>query len=276
LLERFGSYLLVERSVTRGSADCYLADLKQFFLAMPEAAERPAATSRKMLHDYARRLGSAGLATTTVARKLVSIRLFYRFLVSEQMPATHCPTGTAGVNPADDIDLPKQRRKLPGVLTQDEVTKLIEAAGTAPARFWSLRSRAMLEVMYGSGLRVSELLSLGTGSVSLADGFLRVMGKRSKERVVPRLPECGSAPLCRKEDQPEPVPEPSRGQAVADGFPEDSARVRRSGRNQSPRHAAHAPALIRHPSARRRGRPARGAGNARARKHRHDPDIYPR
>jgi integrase/recombinase XerD len=185
LLERFGSYLLVERSVTRGSADCYLADLKQFFLAMPEAAERPAATSRKMLHDYARRLGSAGLATTTVARKLVSIRLFYRFLVSEQMPATHCPTGTAGVNPADDIDLPKQRRKLPGVLTQDEVTKLIEAAGTAPARFWSLRSRAMLEVMYGSGLRVSELLSLGTGSVSLADGFLRVMGKRSKERVVP-------------------------------------------------------------------------------------------
>jgi integrase/recombinase XerD len=176
LLERFGSYLLVERSVTRGSADCYLADLKQFLLAVPEAAERPAATSRQMLHDYARQLGSAGLATTTVARKLVSIRLFYRFLASEQRLTA---------NPADDIDLPKQRRKLPGVLTQDEVTKLIEAAGNAPDRFWALRSRAMLEVMYGSGLRVSELLSLGMGNVSLADGFLRVMGKRSKERVVP-------------------------------------------------------------------------------------------
>jgi integrase/recombinase XerD len=176
LLERFGSYLLVERSVTRGSADCYLADLRQFFMAVPEAAEQPAATSRQMLHDYARRLGSAGLATTTVARKLVSIRLFYRFLASEQRLAA---------NPADDIDLPKQRRKLPGVLTQDEVTKLIEAAGNAPDRFWALRSLAMLEVMYGSGLRVSELLSLSTSDVKLADGFLRVMGKRSKERVVP-------------------------------------------------------------------------------------------
>ena len=117
LLERFGSYLLVERSVTRNSADCYLADLKQFFLAMPEVAQHPAETSRKTLHDYARRLGAAGLATTTVARKLVSIRLFFRFLASEQMLT---------INPADDIDLPKQRRKLPAVLTQDEVAKLID------------------------------------------------------------------------------------------------------------------------------------------------------
>jgi len=176
LLDRFVSYLLVERSVTRASADCYLADLKQFFLAVPEAAERPAATSRHTLHDYARKLGSAGLATTTVARKLVSIRLFFRFLASEQMMT---------INPADDIDLPKQRRKLPSVLTQDEIAKLIEAAGSAPDRFWALRSKAMLEVMYGSGLRVSELLGLGTGSISLTEGFLRVMGKRSKERVVP-------------------------------------------------------------------------------------------
>lgn len=175
-LERFGSYLLVERSVTRSSAECYLADLKQFFLAMPEVARHPAETSRKTLHDYARQLGSAGLATTTVARKLVSIRLFFLFLASEQL---------IGVNPADDIDLPKQRRKLPSVLTQDEVARLIDAAASAPDRFWALRSRAMLEVMYGSGLRVSELLSLGTGNVSLTDGFLRVMGKRSKERVVP-------------------------------------------------------------------------------------------
>lgn len=176
LLERFASYLLVERSVTRGSADCYLADLKQFFLAVPEAAERPTATSCGMLHDYARQLGGAGLAIPTVARKLVSIRLFYRFLATEQRLAA---------NPADDIDLPKQRRKLPSVLTQDEVARLIDAAASAPDRLWALRSRAMLEVMYGSGLRVSELLGLGMGNVSLTEGFLRVMGKRSKERVVP-------------------------------------------------------------------------------------------
>jgi len=176
LLERFESYLLVERSVARGSAECYLADLTQFFRAVPEAAGRPAAATRKNLHDYARQLGSAGLATTTIARKLVSIRLFYRFLVSEQLITA---------NPADDVDLPRRRRTLPGVLTQDEVAKLIDAAGRAPDRFWALRSRAMLEVMYGSGLRVSELLGLETGNLALADGFLRVMGKRSKERVVP-------------------------------------------------------------------------------------------
>jgi len=176
LLERFESYLLVERSVTHGSAECYLADLRQFLLAMPEVAAQPAAATRKLLHDYARQLGTAGLATTTVARKLVSIRLFYRFLASEQLLAAI---------PADDIDLPKRRRKLPGVLTQDEVAKLIDAAGQAPDRFWALRSRAMLEVMYGSGLRVSELLGFQTSNMALADGFLRVMGKRSKERVVP-------------------------------------------------------------------------------------------
>ena len=176
LLERFTSYLLVERSVTRSSVDCYLADLKQFFLAMPEVARHPAETSRKTLRDYARQLGAAGLATSTVSRKLVSTRLFFRFLASEQMLT---------INPADDIDLPKQRHKLPVVLTQDEVGKLIETAGKAPDRFWALRSRAMLEVMYGSGLRVSELLSLTTSAVNLTDGFLRVMGKRSKERVVP-------------------------------------------------------------------------------------------
>jgi len=176
LLERFTSYLLVERSVTRGSVECYLADLKQFFLAMPEVARCPADTSRKTLHDYARQLGAAGLATTTVARKLVSIRLFFRFLASEQHLAA---------NPADDIDLPKQRRRLPGVLTQGEVARLIETSGKAPDPFWARRSKAMLEVMYGSGLRVSELLSLSTSEVNLADGFLRVMGKRSKERVVP-------------------------------------------------------------------------------------------
>lgn len=129
-----------------------------------------------MLHDYARRLGGAGLATTTVARKLVAVRLFFRFLMAEQLLAT---------NPADDIDLPKRRRKLPGVLTQHEVAKLIDAASRAPDRFWALRSRAMLEVMYGSGLRVSELLNLETGNLALSDNFLRVMGKRSKERVVP-------------------------------------------------------------------------------------------
>jgi integrase/recombinase XerD len=166
----------VERSVTRDSAAYYLADVRQFLLAVPGASGRPEQVSRHELHDYARCLGSAGLTTSTIARKLVSVRLFYRFLVSELKLV---------VNPADDIDLPRQRRKLPSVMTQAEVAGLIEAAARAPDRPWALRSRAMLEVMYGSGLRVSELLGLTAADVSLTDGFVRVLGKRSKERLVP-------------------------------------------------------------------------------------------
>jgi len=176
LLERFTSYLLVERGITRLTLDAYLLDVRQFFLAVPEAAREPASTSREMLHDYARQLGSSGLAASSIARKLIAIRAFYRFIASEQQ---------LPVNPADDIDLPKLRRKLPFVLTQDEVARLIDRVEGAPDRLWALRSRAMLEVMYGSGLRVSELLDLGVNNVSLADGFVRVTGKRSKERVVP-------------------------------------------------------------------------------------------
>jgi integrase/recombinase XerD len=176
LLERFGSYLLVERGVVKGSADCYLADTRQFLDSVPGATTVPDGVTRQGLQQYCRDLAAAGLAATTIARKLTSVRLFYRFLAAE--------TGLA-INPADDLELPKLPRRLPGVLTPDEVTQLVEAAGSAPERFWALRSRAMLEVMYGCGLRVSELLSLAMGDVSLTDRFVRVMGKRSKERVVP-------------------------------------------------------------------------------------------
>jgi integrase/recombinase XerD len=175
-LERFAGYLLVERSVVKGSVDCYTADVRQMFAALPALARDPAVATRSDLHEYARRLSAAGLAPTTVARKLVSVRLLYRFLVFELKLKT---------NPADDVELPKQRRRLPSVLTQDEVGVLISAAAGAANRFWALRSRAMLEVLYGSGLRVSEMLGLGTSDVSLADRFVRVIGKRSKERVVP-------------------------------------------------------------------------------------------
>jgi len=175
-IERFSDHLLVERGTSQTTLECYLSDVKQFLLAVPEAANRPYATSRQMLHNYARQLGGAGLAPSSITRKLIAIRAFYGFLASE---------GHLADNPAADIDLPKPRRRLPMVLTQGEVERLIDMAGKAPNHLWALRSRAMLEVMYGSGLRVSELLNLTPNNVSLTDGFVRVMGKRNKERVVP-------------------------------------------------------------------------------------------
>jgi len=176
LLERFDNYLLVERSVAKVSSECYRADVRQFLSSLPAAAQNPGRVTRRDLHTYAQSLSTQGLASTSVARKLTSIRLFYRFLVSELK---------LEANPADDLDLPKQRRRLPGVLTQDEVKRLIDAGASAPNRFWALRSRAMLETLYGSGLRISELLNLRATDVALNDRFVRVLGKRSKERVVP-------------------------------------------------------------------------------------------
>lgn len=116
-----------------------------------------------------------GLAATTAARKVVSLRAFYGFLATIRQDA----------NPAEDLEVPKRGRALPAVLSRDEVAKLIESSGAAPDRSWALRARAMIEVCYGSGLRVSELLGMKTGDLNLTDGFLRVMGKRAKERIVP-------------------------------------------------------------------------------------------
>lgn len=176
LLDRFANYLLVERSVVKSTVDNYLADVRQLLLSLPLVAAEPGAVTRAHLRGYVRELTGAGLAATTVARKVVSIRLLFRFLTFDLKLAG---------NPGDDLETPKRRLTLPVVMTQDEVGRLIAAAGAAPERFWALRSRAMLEVMYGSGLRVSELLGLGLTDVSLSEGFLRVLGKRNKERVVP-------------------------------------------------------------------------------------------
>lgn len=176
LLERFDSYLLVERSVVRKSAEAYLTDVRQFLNSVPEAAHRPADVTREAVHDYVRQLSSLGLTATTVARKLVSLRLFFRFLCAELK---------LDANPTDLLELPKSRRKLPTVLTPDEVTRLIAAAGQAPDRFWALRARAMLEVLYGCGLRVSELLGIELTELSFTDRCVRVTGKRDKERIVP-------------------------------------------------------------------------------------------
>jgi integrase/recombinase XerD len=106
----------------------------------------------------------------------VSIRVFYRFLVQESALAS---------NPADDLEMPRQRRRLPQSLTQADLEQLLNVPAEVPDEFWALRSRAMLELMYGAGLRVSELLALPLDGLFLADRFVRVLGKRGKERVVP-------------------------------------------------------------------------------------------
>ncbi|MEO0078178.1 MAG: site-specific tyrosine recombinase XerD [candidate division WOR-3 bacterium] len=176
LLERFDSYLLVDRSVVQKSAEAYRSDIRQFLLSVPEAALRPADVTRDAVHAYVRQLSTLGLAPTTVARKIVSLRLFFRFLSAEQKLTE---------NPAELLELPRMQRRLPSVLSPDEVVRLIDAAGQAADRFWALRAKAMIELLYGCGLRVSELLGLDLTDLSFTNRCVRVIGKRNKERIVP-------------------------------------------------------------------------------------------
>jgi integrase/recombinase XerD len=117
---------------------------------------------------------AAGLAATTIARRVAALRGFYRHQVL---------LGTRSDNPAAELDLPKRRRTLPRTLSPGEVERLIEAAnGTAPR---TLRDRALVELLYGAGLRVSEAVGLERNGVDLEQRLVRCIGKGSKERVVP-------------------------------------------------------------------------------------------
>ncbi len=129
-----------------------------------------------MVRGYVRGLTSMGFTSATVARKLTSIRMFYRFL------AGHLKLS---IDPTENIELPKHTRRLPEILTAEQIASLIDVVSKVPDRFWASRARAMIEIMYGCGLRVAELLGLGLSDVALEDGYVRVLGKRSKERVVP-------------------------------------------------------------------------------------------
>jgi integrase/recombinase XerD len=134
----------------------------------------PADASTEQLQAYVAQLRADGLAATTVARRIAALRSFYRHQVL---------VGARTDNPAADLDLPKRRRALPKTLSPGEVERLIEAAAGVTPR--ALRDQALVELLYGAGLRVSEAVGLERGGIDLESRIVRVIGKGSKERIVP-------------------------------------------------------------------------------------------
>lgn len=128
------------------------------------------------VEDYLFELAELGLATTTISRNISSIRSFHLFLVVESI----CPS-----NPARLIDLPRKAMKLPQVLSAEEVQQIIEATHINKSKGYHLRDRAILEVLYATGMRVSELTELTTDHIYFDAGFVLVFGKGSKERLIP-------------------------------------------------------------------------------------------
>ena len=173
-IDDFLTYLRVERGVSPATISAYRGDLTDFAAARgtakdwargPDAAQRylAARTRRGRPHD-------PGLAPTSLRRRAAAIKGFYRFAFGE---------GVIGIDVAAHLDLPRMSRLLPETLTIEEVERLIEAAAD------TTRERALLELLYAAGLRISEALGLDLEDLSFDGGFVRVIGKGNKERLVP-------------------------------------------------------------------------------------------
>ncbi len=174
MIDAYLEHLRVERRLAAHSVEAYARDLRALseFAAHAElAVDR---LGRADLERFVRQLRTAGLSPRSVARTVAAIRGFYRFLVLGRHIAA---------NPADDLHPPKAWPALPKFLGLDEVDQLLSQPDvTTPL---GLRDRAMLELLYATGMRVSELVGLKMGQVSLDMDGVRVMGKGSKERVIP-------------------------------------------------------------------------------------------
>lgn len=174
-LERFQDFLAIEKGSSPRTCDAYKLDLERFVLfSSLKNARSPLETSARVLREYVYHLKDLGLAPSSIRRNISALRTYFRFLVNE---------GHITGDPSERLETPKKWRTLPDVLSVDEVEKLLGAVSLdEPLAF---RDRAMLELAYGAGLRVSEWISLSVRDVLLEDKLVRVFGKGSKERLVP-------------------------------------------------------------------------------------------
>ncbi len=180
LFNKYINYLEVERNVSPYTVRNYTADLcgskniKGFFTFLKERGiSSPGEVDRHVLRDYMGYLVEQGIVKASIARKLSAIRSFYRYLVRE---------GILSTNPIKKASSPKLDKRLPSFLTIEEVERLLEAADLSDPV--GQRDHALLELLYASGLRVSELSGLNLEQVALDTNEIRVWGKGSKERMV--------------------------------------------------------------------------------------------
>jgi integrase/recombinase XerD len=172
--EDFLTHLAVEKGRSANTLEAYRRDLRQYLAHMAKRGRTVHDITPEDVTTYVHALRALGFAPASVARMSVAVRGLHRFMLAED----HA-TG----DPAADVEAPGVPRGLPKALTEDEVTRLLDAVidDTPTAR----RDRAILEVLYGCGVRISELCGLSLGDIDLESATMRVFGKGSKERVVP-------------------------------------------------------------------------------------------
>lgn len=175
-IEDFLHFIIVEKGLAQNTIDSYKRDLTKYtnYLMNVEQVTSLNRVTRIVIMNYLFFLREQGLASTTIARTIASIRSFHQFLLREKETTN---------DPSLHIESPKQERKLPKVLSSEEVDALLSAPSSSTP--YDYRNKAMLELLYATGIRVSELCSLKLQDVHLAMGFIRCVGKGNKERIIP-------------------------------------------------------------------------------------------
>lgn len=172
----FRAFLALEKGLSVNTLDAYVHDVELLvqFLEMHPPVLSPGEVSRPLLSDFLKYLYDLGLEASTQARIISGVRSFYNYLLIE---------GAIGVNPADLLDVPKLRRKLPQVLSVKEIEDIIRAIDLSKPG--GHRNRAIIETLYGCGLRVSELVDLRISRLHQNEEYISVIGKGNKQRLVP-------------------------------------------------------------------------------------------
>ena len=174
-LEQFRDYLSLEAGTSANTVHNYMRDIRRLAShASRRGAHGPDAVTAAQLREFIYDLKDLGLAPATIRRQVSAIRTYYRFLVGE---------AHATRDPSERLESPKQWRRVPTVLTVAEVERLLVAPNAVEPL--GIRDRALLELAYATGVRVSELVGLQLQHILYQDGLARVFGKGSKERIVP-------------------------------------------------------------------------------------------
>jgi len=174
-IEEFLNYLSVERGLSANTIVAYRRDLKKYtgFLSRRSITDADSVT-RETITDYMQKQKTGGLSASSISRSLAAIKMFHRFLTRERL---------AKEDPTNLLETPKLWKRVPEVLSSTEIEKMIKA--TQGRRWQEVRDNAILELLYASGMRVSELVDLKVDNVNMDVGYVRCIGKGRKERIIP-------------------------------------------------------------------------------------------
>lgn len=175
LLNRFLDHVLMDKGLSRNTCEAYKNDLTRYLEYIEQlGVHQISGCQNKHVRNLIVVLTSTGMASSSIARNITTIRMFHRFLLSE---------GLSDSDPTVYIDVPKHTKKLPAVLDIHEVESILNQPDVSSPK--GLRDRAMLEFLYATGVRVSELIGITQSDIVKSEGYARVFGKGSKERIVP-------------------------------------------------------------------------------------------